>query len=323
MVRDPCIFYTKEPFPQPHAGEQYTVSSRISLSLTDMLLRCRYIEACESGSMFEGLLDNDLDIYVTTAANAIESSWATYCPTFFFQSSSPSQRSMMHSGRALAGSSSGSGDEVLAYSQGLDDDSIVKAAQAVLGSVPATAALAAAHGVTSSPEQLGFQGVGVEAPAAAAPAAAGGGLAVVGAVNGGVGMVEGIAAGGDNDDGGDKPEPPPELYVCLGDLYSVAWMENSEEEDLTKETLLQQYKLVKVSTLGSGGRWGWWDMGSGVRREVVSGGGGGGGGGGILGRGPCVIHDEVALKLKKGGWSGGVGVIVCCGRTTGEAENGQ
>lgn len=39
-----------------------------------------YVEACESGSMFEGLLTDDLDIYVTTAANSYESSWGTYCP---------------------------------------------------------------------------------------------------------------------------------------------------------------------------------------------------------------------------------------------------
>ena len=36
MVRDPCNFYTKEPFPQSHAGEQYTVSSRRSLSLSHL-----------------------------------------------------------------------------------------------------------------------------------------------------------------------------------------------------------------------------------------------------------------------------------------------
>ena len=34
MVRDPCNLYTKEPFPQSHAGEQYTVSSSRSLSLS-------------------------------------------------------------------------------------------------------------------------------------------------------------------------------------------------------------------------------------------------------------------------------------------------
>ncbi|XP_052210969.1 vacuolar-processing enzyme-like [Diospyros lotus] len=39
-----------------------------------------YVEACESGSIFEGLLPKGLNIYVTTAANAVEDSWGTYCP---------------------------------------------------------------------------------------------------------------------------------------------------------------------------------------------------------------------------------------------------
>jgi len=39
-----------------------------------------YMEACESGSMFESLLPTDLNIYATTASNAKESSWGTYCP---------------------------------------------------------------------------------------------------------------------------------------------------------------------------------------------------------------------------------------------------
>lgn len=39
-----------------------------------------YMEACESGSMFEGILPTNLNIYVTTASNAAESSWGTYCP---------------------------------------------------------------------------------------------------------------------------------------------------------------------------------------------------------------------------------------------------
>lgn len=39
-----------------------------------------YLETCESGSMFEGLLDPSWNIYATTAANAHESSWGTYCP---------------------------------------------------------------------------------------------------------------------------------------------------------------------------------------------------------------------------------------------------
>ncbi|KAF8065562.1 Vacuolar-processing enzyme [Scenedesmus sp. PABB004] len=34
-----------------------------------------YIEACESGSMFEGLLDDNLAAYVTTAANAVDVAW--------------------------------------------------------------------------------------------------------------------------------------------------------------------------------------------------------------------------------------------------------
>uniref|UniRef100_A0A175YME9 Legumain prodomain domain-containing protein n=1 Tax=Daucus carota subsp. sativus TaxID=79200 RepID=A0A175YME9_DAUCS len=39
-----------------------------------------YVEACESGSIFEGLLPDDMNIYVQTASNATENSWATYCP---------------------------------------------------------------------------------------------------------------------------------------------------------------------------------------------------------------------------------------------------
>ncbi|KAL0407725.1 UNVERIFIED_CONTAM: Vacuolar-processing enzyme [Sesamum radiatum] len=45
-------------------------------------LACKvfYLEACESGSIFEGLLPEGLNIYATTASNAEESSWGTYCP---------------------------------------------------------------------------------------------------------------------------------------------------------------------------------------------------------------------------------------------------
>lgn len=38
-----------------------------------------YLEACESGSMFEGILRDDINIYAITAANPHESSWGTYC----------------------------------------------------------------------------------------------------------------------------------------------------------------------------------------------------------------------------------------------------
>ncbi|KAL0446143.1 UNVERIFIED_CONTAM: Vacuolar-processing enzyme [Sesamum latifolium] len=86
-----------------------------------------YVEACESGSVFEGLMPDDLDIYVTTASNAEESSWGTYCP-------------------------------------GMD------------------------------------------------------------------------------------PPPPPEYITCLGDLYSVAWMEDSESHNLKRETVEQQYQQVKERT---------------------------------------------------------------------------
>eukprot|EP00262_Sarcandra_glabra_P009435 TRINITY_DN23819_c0_g1_i1.p1 TRINITY_DN23819_c0_g1~~TRINITY_DN23819_c0_g1_i1.p1 ORF type:complete len:489 (-),score=76.43 TRINITY_DN23819_c0_g1_i1:167-1633(-) len=86
-----------------------------------------YLEACESGSIFEGLLPEGLNIYATTASNAVESSWGTYCP-------------------------------------------------------------------------------------------------------------------------GEYPSPPPEYYTCLGDLYSIAWMEDSDIHNLRTETLKQQYYLVKGRT---------------------------------------------------------------------------
>ncbi|KAD3641213.1 hypothetical protein R6Q59_003837 [Mikania micrantha] len=86
-----------------------------------------YVESCESGSIFEGLLKDNMNIYVTTASNADENSWGTYCPDM-------------------------------------------------------------------------------------------------------------------------EPPPPPEYDTCLGDLYSVAWMEDSDLQDTDGETLEQQYKKVKVRT---------------------------------------------------------------------------
>ncbi|KAK1607267.1 hypothetical protein QYE76_030940 [Lolium multiflorum] len=83
-----------------------------------------YVEACESGSMFEGIMPQDLNIYVTTAANAEESSWGTYCP-------------------------------------------------------------------------------------------------------------------------GWNPPPPHEYLTCLGDVYSVSWMEDSETHNLKKEAIKDQYESVK------------------------------------------------------------------------------
>ncbi|GJX26274.1 vacuolar-processing enzyme-like protein [Tanacetum coccineum] len=39
-----------------------------------------YLESCESGSIFEGLLPLGLNIYATTASGPHEDSWSTYCP---------------------------------------------------------------------------------------------------------------------------------------------------------------------------------------------------------------------------------------------------
>ncbi|KAJ6798745.1 vacuolar-processing enzyme beta-isozyme 1 [Iris pallida] len=86
-----------------------------------------YVEACESGSIFEGMMPEDLNIYVTTASNAEESSWGTYCP-------------------------------------------------------------------------------------------------------------------------GMEPSPPAEYMTCLGDLYSVSWMEDSETHNLKEETIKKQYEVVKERT---------------------------------------------------------------------------
>ncbi|KAH0990132.1 hypothetical protein GBA52_001615 [Prunus armeniaca] len=47
---------------------------------------------------------------------------------------------------------------------------------------------------------------------------------------------------------GEYPSPPPEYETCLGDLYSVAWMEDSDVHNLRSETLHQQYELVKTRT---------------------------------------------------------------------------
>ncbi|KAI3756514.1 hypothetical protein L1987_56335 [Smallanthus sonchifolius] len=89
-----------------------------------------YVESCESGSIFEGLLPKNMNIYVTTASNAKENSWATYCP--------------------------------------------------------------------------------------------------------------------------DMETPPPQGFdTCLGDLYSVSWMEDSDSEDLRHETLEQQYLKVKKRTFNN------------------------------------------------------------------------
>merc|ERR1719436_1128688 len=39
-----------------------------------------------------------------------------------------------------------------------------------------------------------------------------------------------------------------DLDTCLGDLFSVAWMEDSDSHDTMTETLEQQFKRVKTRT---------------------------------------------------------------------------
>jgi len=64
----------------------YLTSAQLNAALETMVQKQMfgqltfYMEACESGSMFEGQLPTNQNIYVTTAANAVESSWGTYCP---------------------------------------------------------------------------------------------------------------------------------------------------------------------------------------------------------------------------------------------------
>lgn len=60
----------------------------LKMTLLDMSLKKKfknlvfYLEACESGSMFDGWLDeaSTLNIWAVTAANPTESSWGWYCP---------------------------------------------------------------------------------------------------------------------------------------------------------------------------------------------------------------------------------------------------
>jgi legumain len=64
----------------------YLTSQRLNDGLKQMFQKKMYnklvfyMEACESGSMFENILPANMNIYVTTASNADESSWGCYCP---------------------------------------------------------------------------------------------------------------------------------------------------------------------------------------------------------------------------------------------------
>lgn len=151
-----------------------TASSRPQLSPGTLVF---YLEACESGSMFTGLLDPSLPIYATTAANGEESSWGTYCPTF----------SLAYNGNFVSVSPTPSGDVA----------------------VPRNATDA--------------NGVPLDGPS---------GLLV------------------------------PVLNTCLGDLYSVSWLEDAEAASADTETLKSQYKSVRDRTSNDGT----FEMGSHVLR---------------------------------------------------------
>ena len=130
--------------------------------------RCRYIEACESGSIFDGLLQDNLSVYATTAANGHESSWG--------------EPAAPRSGRGAAPS------RALLSSGGLDRlQFLLRPARAICLQVsgPTEALPVRVHGPA-----------GTYCP-------------------------------------GMNPSPPPEFGTCLGDLYSVAWMENADHADLT------------------------------------------------------------------------------------------
>ncbi|KAM0908369.1 hypothetical protein ACQ4PT_015521 [Festuca glaucescens] len=115
--------------PKDYTGDQVTTNNFFAVLMGNKT-GVIYVEACESGSMFEGIMPQDLNIYVSTAANAVESSWGTYCP-------------------------------------------------------------------------------------------------------------------------GMNPPPPHEYITCLGDVYSVSWMEDSETHNLKKEAIKDQYEKVKKRTSSS------------------------------------------------------------------------
>nr|KAJ0200090.1 hypothetical protein LSAT_V11C600332910 [Lactuca sativa] len=117
------VYYTDHGGP----GTLVLKTKHASGSYDEMVI---YLEACDSGSIMQGLLPDDLNIYVITSTNPSELGWATYCPDM-------------------------------------------------------------------------------------------------------------------------NPPPPPEYDVCLGDLFSVSWMEDSDSQDLNTETLEQQYLKVKTRTLNS------------------------------------------------------------------------
>lgn len=60
-------------------AEQFVNTLKMLRNLNRIKNIVVYVEACFSGSMFEGLLAEVEQVYATTAADSYESSWATFC----------------------------------------------------------------------------------------------------------------------------------------------------------------------------------------------------------------------------------------------------
>jgi len=56
-----------------HEAVQYMHTNKMYKEMT------MYVEACESGSMFENILEDNINVYAVSAANSHESSWGAYC----------------------------------------------------------------------------------------------------------------------------------------------------------------------------------------------------------------------------------------------------
>jgi len=71
--RKHIIFSDKIMADDLHADVKYMHDNKMYKQMT------MYVEACESGSMFQNILEDNLNVYAVSAANASESSWGNYC----------------------------------------------------------------------------------------------------------------------------------------------------------------------------------------------------------------------------------------------------
>ena len=168
--------------------------------------------------MFEGLLDARLPIYAVTAANAVESSWATYCPDPMLPpppTSASSSPAAFEGGGATNGGGGGGGSG-LAHAR------------------PPAGWIGGASGGNDG-------GGGSSGLAHARPPAGWFG-------GGGGGNSDGSGGDGSGLSGGPLPPvpPPAQWTTCLGDLFSVAWLEDAETCDMTAETLEAQFATLRL-----------------------------------------------------------------------------